>query len=681
MPISTNTVRVEPSLRRASLDSGRLAIGALLILPAGLCVYLAFNSGGFYPGPTAYAAVALCIALALRVMLAGNPFEGASRGLWLGAGAFALYALLTLISMLWSHAPGRALVEFDRALVYLVALVLSGSLGRSPQRLRWMLRASAVATVGVCVAALITRLLPHVWPTTNLIAINRLAFPLTYWNALALIGAFGIVLCLHLSSDGAEPAASRILGAAAIPVLATTVYFTFSRGGIAAAAIGVVAYALIARPRALLSAVIAIVPSAGAAVAGAYHASLLATPDSTTQAAIIEGRHVAWIVLACILVAALARGVLITVLDRRVERFRLSERARVHARRLGWGGGVAVTLVAIVATSGTIAREYQRFVSPAQPGTSRDYRARLTDPANDGRIDMWRVGWQGFLRAPILGLGAGTYQNTWAQYRPNADTVVDAHSLYLQTLDEFGIVGFVLLVGVIVGILIRTATRIRGPDRALYAAGFVVMLIWALHAGIDWDWEMPAVTLPFFALGGAMLSSAHRRSPTQVPGHASVGSVNRYARIALCVGCCAVAVVPARVWLSQRRLDEATAAFARGDCATATRSALSSISILGERPEPYEVMGYCDIRRDRPTLGIPAIAKAISLDPGNWNYWYDLAVVRASAGVDPISAIHRAITLDPREPLVRQALDAFSGDGRDRWEHDGRMIADALVTL
>ena len=135
------------------------------------------------------------------------------------------------------------------------------------------------------------------------------------------------------------------------------------------------------------------------------------------------------------------------------------------------------------------------------------------------------------------------------------------------------------------------------------------------------------------------------------------------------------------MWLSQRSLDEATAAFARGRCGAATRSALGSISILGDRPEPYEVIAYCDVRRGRPATGPAAIEKAISLDPANWNYWYDLAVVRASAGLDPIPAIDRATVLDPREPLVREALHMFTTGGRDRWVRDGKTVAGALVTL
>ncbi len=86
------------------------------------------------------------------------------------------------------------------------------------------------------------------------------------------------------------------------------------------------------------------------------------------------------------------------------------------------------------------------------------------------------------------------------------------------------------------------------------------------------------------------------------------------------LGCLLLAVAPAYMWLSQRRLDQATSAFAQGDCRAATSSALSSISILGNRPEPYEVISYCDIRRNMPDVAIAMINKAISLDPHNWNY-------------------------------------------------------------
>jgi hypothetical protein len=302
----------------------------------------------------------------------------------------------------------------------------------------------------------------------------------------------------------------------------------------------------------------------------------------------------------------------------------------------------------------------------------------LTDPGNNGRVDMWRVAWHQFQRAPVLGHGAGTFANTWAQHRIDNDFVVDAHSLYMETLDELGIVGALLLISVIVAVLVRTATRARGPNRPLYGAAFALMLMWALHAGIDWDWEMPVVTVPFFALGGYMLARPPVARAEVSPGRWSTSPLTR---TLVGLGCLLLAVAPAYVWLSQRKLDQASAAFAQGNCSLATREAISSISILGDRPEPYEVISYCDIRRDMPGIAIATIDKAISLDPNNWNFRYDLAVMRASAGLDPMAAMRKAALLDPREPLVQDALQTFRSDGPAQWQHDGKTIADQFTTL
>src|ERR687883_1637748 len=131
------------------VEARRVSAAILLFLPAGLLLYFAFNSGGFYPGPPAYVAVLLCLVLLLRATMAGRPFAGFSRPLTLAAGAMALYALLTLISGGWSHAPGVARVEFDLPFTYLLAMLLFGSLPRTGRRLRWMLRGVAAASLAV----------------------------------------------------------------------------------------------------------------------------------------------------------------------------------------------------------------------------------------------------------------------------------------------------------------------------------------------------------------------------------------------------------------------------------------------------------------------------------------------------------------------------------------------------
>src|SRR5579859_8117883 len=139
------------------LETRRVAAAVLILLPVGLVGYLAFNSGGFYPGPPAYVAVILCVALLLRVALAADPFEGLSWTLALPAAALALFTVLTLASQAWSHAPGVALIEFDLPLIYLLALVLFGSVARTRSRVAWTARALAAAIVVICACGLITR--------------------------------------------------------------------------------------------------------------------------------------------------------------------------------------------------------------------------------------------------------------------------------------------------------------------------------------------------------------------------------------------------------------------------------------------------------------------------------------------------------------------------------------------
>ena len=38
-------------------------------------------------------------------------------------------------------------------------------------------------------------------------------------------------------------------------------------------------------------------------------------------------------------------------------------------------------------------------------------------------------------------------------------------------------------------------------------------VVWAAHAAIDWDWEMPAATLPAIVLAGALLAIADAVDP------------------------------------------------------------------------------------------------------------------------------------------------------------------------
>ena len=672
------------------LDSRRVAAVALSLIPAALVAYLSFNAGGFFPGPPAYVAMFLCIVLTLRATLAEDPFEGIGLRLVLAAGALALFALETILSTEWSHAPGIALTTFDLPLLYLLVMVLFGSVAQTAGRLALLLRALAATIVVVCGCGLTTRLLPRVWPTSPELANNRLAFPLTYWNALALVAVFGIVLCLHFASDRQERRFVRVLAAAALPVQACTLYFTFSRGGILAALVAVLVYAALGRPRTLLSTLVATLPTTAVALVVAYDANLLATTDPTTPGAVGQGHRVALVLVGCIVLSALLQGALLRW-DDRLERSSLFAAVWRRKRPLG-AALVAVVAILVVVLHGTISREYEGFINPNSFANPYDLRARLTNPANDSRIYTWQIAWHGFEGAPLLGHGAGTYVDTWDKSRPIYFYVQNAHSLYMETLDELGIVGFVLLIAAILIVLWSAARRVRGPDRALYAVVFSLLLVWALHAGIDWDWQMPALSIVFFVLAGAVL--ARRRPGDQEAVDRSAGDpvlessprlwgsrLGVQTRVFLGLGCLLLGVAPAYVWLAQRKINAATSAFDAGNCAGASSAALSSISVVSVEAQPYRILAYCDIRRDKPTAALTAVNREASLDPNSYAYALDLAVIRAAAGQNPRSAAREALSLNPLDPYTREVWQTFSAAPPSQWQADGMHFVNEFMNL
>lgn len=64
-----------------------------------------------------------------RVMLAADPFGGMNARVVTGVALLVALAGWTLVSSAWSGAPGRALLEYDRALLYLSAFALFAAFG------------------------------------------------------------------------------------------------------------------------------------------------------------------------------------------------------------------------------------------------------------------------------------------------------------------------------------------------------------------------------------------------------------------------------------------------------------------------------------------------------------------------------------------------------------------------
>src|SRR6188508_2734901 len=99
---------------------------ALPVLPGTLIVYLSFNAGGFFPGTQALAAIIVWVLLAAWIAIAERPFAAVSWPLAATVAALAAFAVWILISPGELGSGARSLLEFNRILVYLGALLLFG---------------------------------------------------------------------------------------------------------------------------------------------------------------------------------------------------------------------------------------------------------------------------------------------------------------------------------------------------------------------------------------------------------------------------------------------------------------------------------------------------------------------------------------------------------------------------
>jgi hypothetical protein len=613
-----------------------------LVVPAALTAWFAFRAGGFFPGTVGISVAALAVALMLRVTLARAPFAGWSPLAAVVAGAGVAYGGWTVLSVIWSDAPGRALLELDRTMAYLLLFGLMAIVPRRRGDLAVMLRWVLLAAVAAALAGLATRLLPSTFDWVHGIEPARLAYPLTYWNAMSVFCALGAVLALSAGSAGDSPRWVLALGAAALPILVVAGYFPLSRGGIAAAIVGIVAYAALARPPRLIALGLTAGPPTVVALAVAYRSAALSTPRYFAGAGPAEGRHVALVLLVCCVVAAVARFA-VWPLDRRLD----AALGRGLRRRTVAGIGVAVVLVfagvgVALGAPHWVRSTYDGFVRGNVVDPGADVRQRLGAAGNNGRLAVWRVALDTFESQPLRGTGAGTYELAWQRARPSPLKVIDGHSLYLETLAELGVVGLVFVLTFVGGIVFALARRLGSPERHAFAAALAAGAALLLHAGIDWDWEMPAMFAWLFAAGGIACAR-----PEPAGDAVAADGPPRLTRVLAGLACLVLAVTPVLVAVSDTALNRSDTAFANGDCGGAIDAALDSIDALSVRPQPYETIAYCDMRAGQWGLALQQMQAARSRDPGSWRYAYGLSIAQALAGRDPRAELAVARRLNP----------------------------------
>ena len=78
-----------------------------------------------------------------------------------------------------------------------------------------------------------------------------------------------------------------------------------------------------------------------------------------------------------------------------------------------------------------------------------DLVARLFEQADDleYRLGIWKTAWDAFRDHFLFGRGFYSYSSAWMDYNGGAYFAIHAHNLYLDTLTNFGVTGFLSLFG------------------------------------------------------------------------------------------------------------------------------------------------------------------------------------------------------------------------------------------
>jgi hypothetical protein len=615
-----------PTLRAAASPHAVAAVFGFLVV-----ALLGASDGGYWPTAWSWTALALSWVAILALIFRDQIRIG------LAERAFVLLftALLAwiLISLSWTSSFGRTVLEAERTLAYVIAIFAALLLVRA-RAYHALLGGTWAAISLVSTYALAIRLFPERLGVFDPIAGYRLSEPLGYWNALAIFAGLGSLLALGFAARSAS-GVMRSLAAASLVVLLPTVYFTFSRGAWIAAGVGLAsALALDPRRLQLITAALALAPAPALGLALAYRSDALTHSTASLASASREGHRLALVLVALAVVNGLvALG--LTLAARR-----LSFRPAV---RTAYGAVLALLLLAAVTSV------FVRYGSPptlaeraydtlAEPTSHRndDLNRRLFTLSSRSRVLTWKEAWADFEDHRLLGSGAGTYELYWAAHRPAPTKVRDAHSLYAETLAELGPVGFLLLAG---ALLVPVAGAIRARRRRLVPAAFAAYIAYLVHAGVDWDWEMTAVTMAGLLCGAALLVAG--RSQSAEPLSRRV----RFALVAAVVALAAGAFVGV---IGNQEVAAAKDAAVSGAWSEAESHARKAMPWMPWSSEPWQLAGEAQLARGQLDLARSTLRTAIGKDQDDWELWLDLSL--ASKGRARREAAAHALRLNPLGP-------------------------------
>lgn len=632
-------------------------------LAGGVVLYLAADGGGYDQVVNSQVGIVVWWIVLLWAAAGLLPRARLTRAAWGALCLFAAFVAWSALSSIWSLSVERTLEDTSLVAGYLGILALGITLHQDRERaIRDTANAIAAAITFVAALALASRLIPGLFPAAKQTGSfipgsnNRLAWPLNYWNALAALMALGVPLLLA-AATGARTLAGRAAAAAGLPLVALCGYLTFSRGGAIAGVVAVLAFFVLTSQR-IPKLATALVAGAGAAVVVASAASRPAIENGLRDSA---ARHqgatlIVILVLVCVGVALAQLGV--SAAARRLERSRSLAVPRRLAQVLLAAGAVVVIVAAVAGGAPhRLSHAWQDFKRPTAAALTQNSLDRFGAASGNGRYQYWRVAVRYAGHHPLDGGGAGTFQLIWLPRATIAGSVQNAHSLYVETLAELGIIGLALLVGFLVLVLAMgvrsvvqaSATVHAGDSPRVYAAGVAAaMVTLCVSAASDWIWQVPVLPAAFLLLSAAVLASHGRSRPAGGRRWPS-----RTALVAAAVACLVAIAYPLAVTSAVRRSQTAASA---GNSSAALGQARTAVRL--ESASASAQLQLAVVLEDRHDLSaaLAAARHATRDEPSNWSAWLVRSRLEAENEnvTAAVAAYRRARSLNPRSSLFAQ---------------------------
>jgi hypothetical protein len=630
------------------------------LLPFALVLYLAIRGGGYDPVVRDEVGVTLWLALLIGGATMILPAGRVTRASWIALGLLAAFAGWTALSAIWSDSVERSLDSFVLVATYLGVFALAvWAQGRQP--LQRMLGGVTAAIAIVAALALLSRLHPQWFPTNPVTDVlpnvkSRLNYPLNSWNGLAALLGMGLPLLLAAAVDS-KVRVARALATATVPVVALAIFFTLSRGGAVAAAIGSAAFIAL-RSRRFEALPVLVLGAASSALAVGISAQFGALDDgASTSQAHQEGAIMAGIlVVICAAVAWLRVRLDRAELERRLSG--LAPRPRTTRRLLAAAAVVVLGLLVAAGATGRISSGWDDFKRVPRPS---DAAARLQDQSGNGRYQYWQSTVDEMQTAPLQGTGAGTFEYWWARNGTIYGFTAYAHSLYFESLGETGIVGAALITALAIFIIVAGIRRCRSTvprRRRGWLAGAVgSAVVFAIAMALDWGWHVPVIPVVFVLVAAALLQSDEADPLASDIDRTRRGrrSGKRWLGRRIAIACVALAILALTTASAiGAHLIEASQAHARAnDLDAALDDARDAASFMPWAAAPHQQEALVLEEQQRYVAAAQEIEVAIRKEPTNWEPSYVLS--RIYVGLGDLPAARRqyqtARALNPRSAI------------------------------